>query len=350
MYLNETLNTKRDVDFFEELYSESVFKQVTIGIFFFGSIVGSILLVGIVWYERNGPHRYRTVLNQLFSTISWVSICYLLLVYVPEGTRYLIGPLPETFCDFHHSVKNFFTCCVTLAFDAIICLKYVIIFKWGRFSVFDDNFIVIFLKMSIFGLSFWMTLIKRMSVGRRSLNYFMCAGKNPNDMHDEDSTEPISTQYDTTGFLVLVSFLLHIIISVKIFVYEHRMEKRTRRVELGRMNSGISNDNNQERKVAWEENKENSTRRNSNLSKSMVDLTTLILCLAFLSVAAIITKIMNRTNPKELNLYENRWLAYFNQVIFVSFGILGICFQYYAKNATLRNLIWRNLKALIQKP
>ena len=195
-----------------------------------------------------------------------------------------------------------------------------------------------------------MTLIKRMSVGRRSLNYFMCAGKNPNDKDDEDSTGLISTQYDTTGFLVLVSFILHIIISVKIFVYEHRMDKRTRRVELGRMNSGISNDNNQERRVAWEENKENSARRNSNLSKSMVDLTTLILCLAFLSVAAIVTKVMNRTNPKELNLYENRWLAYFNQVIFVSFGVLGICVQYYAKNATLRNMIWRNVKALIRNP
>ena len=350
MDLNDTLNTREDGDFFEELYSESVFKQVTIGIFFFGSIVGAILLVGIVWYERNGPHRYRTVLNQLFSTISWISICYLLLVYVPEGIRYLIGPLPETFCDLHHSVKNFFTCCVTLAFDAIICLKYFFIFKWGRFSVFDDNFIVSFLQLTIFGLSFWMTLIKRMSVGRRSLNYFMCAGQNPNDKYDEDSSETLPGQYDTTGFLVLVSFLLHIVISVKIFVYEHRMEKRTRRVELGRMNSGISNDNNQERKVAWEENKEKSTRRNSNLSKSMVDLTTLILCLAFLSVVAIITKIMNRTNPKELNLYENRWLAYFNQVIFVSFGVLGICVQYYAKNATLRNLIWRNVKALIEKP
>ena len=158
MALNDTLNTREDRDFFEELYSESVFKQVTIGIFFFGSIVGAILLVGIVWYERNGPHRYRTVLNQLFSTISWISICYLLLVYVPEGIRYL---------------------------------------------------------------SFWITLIKRMSVGRRSLNYFMCAGKNPNDKDDEDSTGLISTQYDTTGFLVLVSFILHIIISVKIFVYEH---------------------------------------------------------------------------------------------------------------------------------
>ena len=122
MYLNESSSTNEPEDFFKEMYSDSGMKRMTIWIFFFGSILGIILPVGIIWYERNGYHNYRTVLNQLFSTVAWITISYIVLVYIPEGIRYLIGPLPSTFCDLHHFLKNFLVCCFMLLFDGIICL------------------------------------------------------------------------------------------------------------------------------------------------------------------------------------------------------------------------------------
>ena len=85
-------------DFFVELYSDTNLKRVTIILFFVGTVLGVIFETGIIWYERNGDHNYRTVLNQLFSTISWFVICYTFLVYIPEGIRYLIGPLNLTWC------------------------------------------------------------------------------------------------------------------------------------------------------------------------------------------------------------------------------------------------------------
>ena len=93
-------------DFFGEMYSDSALLKATVATFFIGTVLGLFSMSGLIWYERNGNHRYRTVINQLFSTLSWTVVWYILLVYIPEGTRYIIGPLNETYCDFHNLLKN----------------------------------------------------------------------------------------------------------------------------------------------------------------------------------------------------------------------------------------------------
>ena len=339
---NESFPTIENEDFFAEMYSDSTLKQLTIGIFFFGSIVGVLSEIGIIWYERNGDHNYRTVLNQLFSTISLVTLCYLVFVYIPDGIRYLHGPLPAAFCDIHNFLKNFFGNCFILSLDCIICLRYIFIFKWGKFSVFDENLVALFLQISILALSFWMALVKKMSVGREPMNYYMCCGKNPNEKNAADEKNDIAGQYDTTGILALISFTLHLIVSAKIFLYQRRMEKREENVELGRLNNGNSQGSNEDGG-----NRGEVRRKSLNFPKSMADLTTTMFSLSYSLVLAIATTAMNQTSPVDLNQYQNRWLAYFNQIIAFSFAISTICIQYYARNVAIRNAIWRNLKAYI---
>lgn len=116
-------------DFFKELYSESTLKHFTIAIFFFGSIFGLFLEFGLIWYEKYGNNRYRTVINQLFSFVSWLVVAYIVFVYIPEGIRYLIGPLSETFCDVHNLLKNVLSICLVLTLDLIIIHRYISIFK-----------------------------------------------------------------------------------------------------------------------------------------------------------------------------------------------------------------------------
>ena len=342
---NESFPMIQNEDFFEEMYSDSTLKQFTICIFFIGSIFGVLSEIGIIWYERNGNHNYRTVLNQLFSTISFVTISWIVFVYIPEGIRYLHGPLPAAFCDIHIFLKNFLGNCFILLLDCIICLRYIFIFKWGQFSVFDENLVACFLQISIVALSFWMTLVKHISVGRKPMNYYMCCGKDPNEDNVGEGKDEIVRKYDTTGILAVLSFTLHLILSTKIFLYQRRMEKREDNVELGRLNTRNSQGSNE----AWGNHLE-VKRKLSNFPKSMADLTTTMLCLSSSLVLAIATAAMNRTSPVDLNQYQNRWLAYFNQIIAFSFAISLICIQYYARNAAIRNVIWRNLKAYIPCP
>ena len=78
-----TINSN-EPDFFEDLYSDSLLKQGTMAIFYTGVLFGLILESGIIWYERGGGNqRYRTAINQLFSTVSWIVVTFIFIVYLP---------------------------------------------------------------------------------------------------------------------------------------------------------------------------------------------------------------------------------------------------------------------------
>ena len=334
--LNETIDAAikevNNEDFFKELYSDTGLKRITIAFFFLGSVLIVILESGIIWYERNGNHNYRTVFNQLFATISWIAIGYTLLAFVPQGIRYLVGPLNDTWCGIHIFIKHFFFCCFLLASNCVIGLRYLFIFKWKQVSVFDDDLITFFLQLSILVLSFWMTLAKLTTTRKMPLNYFICTGKKP--------TEPREI---ASGLLVILSVLLHIFVFIKIFVHQRQLEKRTQNIELGRMNNSTEENNifGQQRRLAWVNSQQNRASKFSNMPKSMADLTTQLLCLTFLLVAIIIHFMMNKTDPADLNKYQNRWIVYFNQLITFAIGASGICIQYYVRNSAMRTFLWR---------
>ena len=326
-------------DFFEEMYSNTLLKHLTVTTFFIGSVFGLALQFGIIWYERYGNHNFRTVINQLFSTIAWLVVSFILLVYIPEGIRYLTGPLDDTFCKIQCFLKNFLCSSTILTLDCIILLRYMFVFKLTNFAVVNDDLIARFLQNSILCLSFWSSVVKRMSTGRMPLGYFMCAGKSPDDENSSETSDSITRKFDTTAIVISISFILHIFVSVKIFQYQREAEQAP--IELGRID-GLENDP-QQRSVSW---CNDGNKVNSNLFKSMADLTTQMLCLVFLVIAAIVSNIMNRTEPVKLNEYPNRWLAYFIQIVAVALGILGISAQYYFKNTSLRRAVWRKIKEL----
>ena len=166
-------------DYFEELYSNSVLKCVTLGFFFTGVLFGLAFESGIIWYEKSGYHRYRTVINQLFAFVSWIVIAYIILVFIPEGVRYIVGPLDSTFCDIHNFLKNWICSSLLLTFDSIIVLRYIFIFKVNNFAVINDDFVTLLLQMSIAITGFWTSMVNRFSIGKLSLNYFLCSGKDP---------------------------------------------------------------------------------------------------------------------------------------------------------------------------
>ena len=120
----------------------------------------------------------------------------------------MIGPLNEIWCGIHIFMRNVLLCCFIFTSDSIIVLRYLFVFKWTRISVFDDNIMALFLQMSIFALSFWVALVKMISVGKMPLNYYMCIGKYPYDHETGYSGTSSVNKYNTTALLVLVSFLL----------------------------------------------------------------------------------------------------------------------------------------------
>ena len=341
---NQTVGGYYEDDFFEQLYSDSILKQVTVATFFIGSIVGLISEVGIIWYERNGIHQYRTVINQMFATISWLVVAYILTVYIPEGIRYMVGPLNTTYCEIHNFLKNFFWSCTILTLDGIILLRYIFIFKWKRATV-NDDLIARFLQLTILLASFWTAAVKRISIGRMPLNYFMCAGKNPND--GSKSAENGYGKLDTLSILVSSSFVLHAFVFSKIFHYQRKMEKKMTNIRLGCIDGEADKDT---RKIAWSNETCNMIPidKIAKLPKSMADLTTQILALIFHIVMATLAIIMNRLNPEDLNEYHYRWIAYTIQIIGLAAASVFVHAFYILRNVAFTDAIKRRILDIVR--
>ena len=135
------------------------------------------------------------------------------------------------------------------------------------------------------------------------LNYYMCCGKDPTS--DDEKMGKSAKKYDTLSILVIVSFLLWVFAAAKIFLYQRKIERSTKNIELGRIqNPEIPQ---QQLHMAKSNEPEFKTR---NMPKSMADLTTQFLCMMLQLVFVIVQISMNEIEPKELNSPKNRWLAY----------------------------------------
>ena len=333
----QIMETKED--FFAAMYSNHVLNEFMVIIMIIGATFGLLLMSGTIWYERYGNHRCRTAINQLFSTLAWTVIGYILLVYIPEGIRYLKGPLSEDFCEFHNFMKNFFPSCFLLTLDGILLLRHIFIFKLSNFAVVNDDLIARFLNLSIVALSFWISIVKRFSSGSMPLNFHMCAGTIPNAKMEKEKEEHNNGKFNTTQILLCVSIILYAFILTKIFLYERKMEKKTQNINLGTIQASGS-ENTRQRKVAWPI--ENKIEKRPNLSKSMIDFTTQFMCLLFLVTFAILNYEKNATKPDELNEGRNWWYAY-SQQAGLTIAISGISILYYGRNKHIASTIWRRI-------
>ena len=345
MFNNSTqTNITTEQDFFKDLYSASGLKQVTMAIFYTGVLFGWILDFGIIWYERvGGNQRYRTAINQLFSTVSWIVVSFIICVYIPEGVRFLVGPLNPVICDFHFILKNFFSACFILTFDCITLMRYVFIFKLSNFAVINDDLIAKFLQLTILFLSAWIATVKRMSVGRMPLAYLICAGKDPDEEQSILHPDDVVYKFDTTGILIVASVVFNVFVFIKIFLYQRKMEKSTQNIELG----SIKPSTNGTPSVAWST--PNTRNMISNIPKSMADLTTQILFLLFLVSNGAVIVARNQIDKMDLNKYENRWMTYYIQIIGFAVAMLSICIVYYVKNDNVPRAIWKSLKDQIRQ-
>lgn len=341
-----------DNDYFEELYSSSVLKDITICFFLIGAILGLTFELGIIWYEKNGNHRYRTVINQLFATVSWIVIAYIILVFIPEGIRYVVGPLNSTFCDFHNFLKNWICSSLLLTFDCIIVLRYIFIFRATNFALINDNFATLVLQMSIVLVGLWISFVNRMSIGKMSLNYYLCYGKHPGSEHSEfrqemnnstheilknttNATVGVFKKLDTTSMVGLISFIVHIVLLSKISLYQRKIKKETENIQLGRMHPLQDS----------QDSKKNGAGLGVSNAKNMADLCTLSLSFMFLSFYSCILTIMHwYLEPAELNTYRYRWIVYWNQILGVSVSIIGIAGSYFVRNSSVTKAICRNIK------
>ena len=130
--LNEKMkqisNSSIEVDFFPFTTDRNTERITSLVISCSGIIFEPPVLYSIIWFERFGSDKKRTLLNMIFSMICWLFIAFFIFVQVPETFRYIYGPLPCFVCFLQLFIRYSLVCMVLLFVDAYIVERYLVSF------------------------------------------------------------------------------------------------------------------------------------------------------------------------------------------------------------------------------
>ena len=134
----------------ENFYSNlNKWDSVKYGTLFFKvilSMTGSVLLYGVIWYERfSADLRYRTLMNQMLS--------HLCIFHIFVGPHFMVGVVlffcfdeqPEVVCNFFTFIGRLLFLCSLTQLVLRQLIKYFYIFHWKYATCINDDFAAIFL-------------------------------------------------------------------------------------------------------------------------------------------------------------------------------------------------------------
>ena len=151
--LSKFLKDNSKSDFFSGLFEKH--PAIIIGVIFtiMSSLFNIPLLLSVIWHEKFGTDKKRTVLNKLVASVCWSAIFSGLFGQLPEIIRYCFGPLPTTICYMHFVFKNIFAVQMILLYDAITIMRYLFIFWLKNPFCFCDDFWTTYLNIWILSFS-----------------------------------------------------------------------------------------------------------------------------------------------------------------------------------------------------
>ena len=150
----------------------------------FSLIVSTLVVIfcpplhfAIIWFERFGSDKKRTLLNMFVYMNCWTIIVFSLLGQVPEIVIYTFGPLPHTFCYIHTVVKQSIIFSILMYIDAIIVFRYVFIFKLKNPAAFRDDFWCLLISLWIYLLVLIFSATSNILANFQNLPNFICTGQ-----------------------------------------------------------------------------------------------------------------------------------------------------------------------------
>ena len=103
---SNTSETLQNQTLYFELFEDRISKTLVIAITVAFVIILVALNLGIIFYEKFGSGKKRTVLNKLFSSTAWAVSFYYIFGQLVEAFLYIHGPLPASFCLAHMIYKR----------------------------------------------------------------------------------------------------------------------------------------------------------------------------------------------------------------------------------------------------
>lgn len=204
-------------NFFQDLYRIDFFKGLSVLYCSLIILILTPLLGGIIWFEKFGSDRKRTLINMIVSSICWTAIQCGVTVQLLDIVRHLVGPLPHPICMAQAIFRSSITSDFLLYYDAIIIVRFIYIFILKNPAAFQDEFWIRFLNIGIKSYSLIFQSVWHLTAKRQPISFYICAGIDPSS--DDQNTVRVY------GIIESISFLLHVVILSRI-----RMFKRNQKI------------------------------------------------------------------------------------------------------------------------
>jgi hypothetical protein len=128
------------IDFFQGLFENRPSKIAGVTLASCLTVITVLATSGIIWFERFGSDLRRIFINRMVSSVCWSILAWFLFIQIPDLTMYFYRPFPEVFCFVHLILRNIIVSQILLFFDAIIVVRYVLIFWLKNPLSFHDDF------------------------------------------------------------------------------------------------------------------------------------------------------------------------------------------------------------------
>jgi hypothetical protein len=197
----------------EDLTTSSIF-------IVFGSIFAAtscLMSFGVIWYDHNGFHKYKTLIHRGATLIAWNGLIGVPIMEIFDILQYILGTFPSQLCFLGLIFKNMIKTQILLCMDVLIIFRYVLIFHLKNPLAVNDTFWTAFFCFWIVGFSFVFNTTLFIFLGKKPISYYFCSDIDP----ATDSDLLITMNVFVEGF----SLLLHIALNLKIKMYKKKHEQ-----------------------------------------------------------------------------------------------------------------------------
>ena len=232
---------------------------------------------------------------------------------ITHSQRIFIGPLPHFFCFFKTIIRSCFVTQLFLYIDAISVINYIFIFWLKNPAAFRDEFWIIFFNAWIKGFGFIFNFVWFFTAEHQLINFYICTGKDPT----EDLKKPLNIH----SVVEISSFLLQIMIYLRIKFYKFQTMKKQQRSNFKR--SFLTDVSKQ----------------------SLATMATNFLNVITICLSLVIPRILSEMNADEMVQHQN--LILFAYLILPALFGYFFLFVFYIRHQKLRAAIWSEIMEII---
>jgi hypothetical protein len=182
------------------------------------SVISSLIIIpaafSLIWYEKFGSDKRRTLINKLVSALCWNGMVFLSTCQLAYAVRFYFGPLPKLVCFWLFVIRKAIVINLVLLATAMTLTRYIFIFWLKNPAAFNDEFWFVFVNLWIAGLSFITQFLRGSIPGSQLLEYSICSGEDPSTI--------LSSPPFMRGIFELLSLIIHIYAHLRIIIHKRK--------------------------------------------------------------------------------------------------------------------------------